>query len=71
MHDMELELENEFELENPQGEQFLGGLLKGTGSLLGLGESEFEGPLGEGLYGEGPLGEYEDEQFRHRAPGPV
>lgn len=64
MRDMEFELENEFELEGPQREQFLGGL---------LGESEFEGPygetplgegpLGEGPYGESPLGEFEDEQF--------
>jgi len=61
MHDMELELENEFELENPQGEQFLGGLLSGVGNMLGLNESEFEGlgegPYGETALGEGPLGE--------------
>ncbi|HEX6160006.1 MAG TPA: hypothetical protein VF111_07555 [Thermoanaerobaculia bacterium] len=50
MRDMEFEWENEFELEGPpQGEQFFGG-------LLGLGESEFEGP-----YGETPLGEFELE----------
>lgn len=76
MRDMEFEWENEFELEGPpQGEQFLGGLLKGVGGMLGLGEGEGpygetplgefetlgETPLGEGPYGETPLGEFEDE----------
>ena len=70
MRDPELELESEFEFEN-QAEPFLGGLLKGVGGMLGLGEgegefeSEFEaigeGPLGEGPLGEGPLGESEFE----------
>jgi len=51
--------------EGPQQEQFLGGLMKGLGGMLGLGEGEeeafgayeFEGALGEGPLGEGPLGE--------------
>lgn len=51
--------------EGPQQEQFLGGILKGLGGMLGLGEGEeeafgayeFENPLGEGPLGEGPLGE--------------
>jgi hypothetical protein len=58
MHDMEFEMENEFELEgagygefeNPYGE-------------VALGEGPFgEGPLGEGPFGEAPLGEFEGEQ---------
>jgi len=56
MRDMELELEDEYELES-EDEQFLGTLLKGVGGAMGLDESEFEGPLGEGPYGEAPLGE--------------
>ncbi|HEX8723266.1 MAG TPA: hypothetical protein VF736_21795 [Pyrinomonadaceae bacterium] len=51
--------------EGAQQEQFLGGILKGLGGMLGLGEGEeeafgayeFENPLGEGPLGEGPLGE--------------
>ncbi|HEX8152884.1 MAG TPA: hypothetical protein VF698_07160, partial [Thermoanaerobaculia bacterium] len=52
MHDMELLEQEDF------GEPFLGDLVKGASSLLGLGEGEDELPLGEG-----PLGEDEDEQF--------
>jgi hypothetical protein len=57
MQDMEL-LEGE---SDKYGEPFLGGLLKGVGGMLGLGEGEEEGwgetPLGEGPYGETPYGE--------------
>jgi hypothetical protein len=74
---MELELESEFEMEN-QAEPFLGGLLKGVGGLLGLGEGEgefeseleaigegplHEGPLGEGAFGEGEGAFGEGEMF--------
>jgi hypothetical protein len=63
------EYEAEFEDED---EQFMGGLLKGLGSALGLGESEYEyedeyeEELVTGVpTGTAPLGEeeYEDEQF--------
>jgi hypothetical protein len=61
IRDSEYELESEWESglhEGPQGEAFLGDLVKGVGSLLGLGESEWEGALGESEYElEGPLGE--------------
>ncbi|MFL6208284.1 MAG: hypothetical protein ACJ74W_05505 [Pyrinomonadaceae bacterium] len=74
IRDSEYELESEWETglhEGPQGEAFLGDLVKGVGSLLGLGEGEgeweggalgesefeLEGPLGEGPMPEGPLGE--------------
>jgi hypothetical protein len=74
IRDSEYELEGEWESglhEGPQGEAFLGDLVKGVGSLLGLGEGEgewegsalgesefeLEGPLGEGPMHEGPLGE--------------
>jgi hypothetical protein len=43
-----------------ESEQFLGPILKGVGSLLGLGDSELEG-LGESELGG--LGELESEQF--------
>jgi len=59
MHDRELELESEFELET-HGESFLGGLL-GEGELEG--EAEWES-FGEGFNeGESPIHEFEGEGF--------
>ena len=66
-----------------EAEPFLGGLLKGVGGLLGLGEGEGElegefeaigeGPLGEleGPLGEGPLGEGPLGEFESEFEGPL
>lgn len=74
MRDMELELESEYEAEG-QAEPFLGDIVKGVGSFLGLGESELESEFElEGFdhefeaegFGEGEFegyGEFEGEQF--------
>jgi hypothetical protein len=62
------------ELQELEGEQFLGGLLRGVGGLLGLGQGESEGAqeyelegeqgYGQHEYGEqGELQELEGEQF--------
>lgn len=63
--EFEMELENEYEVEGEyedEGEEFLGGLVKGISGLLGEGEEEYEDELeGEFEYEDELEGEYEFE----------